>query len=77
LLVSLQQRPILNLGPYGQTLTPGVNFVPWGEVIPWDEIICSPLHSSKQQRVFTSVNKGDKFNPWWTSSLKFLRMQNF
>jgi hypothetical protein len=33
--------------PQGWILSPG------GEVIPWGEILCSPLHFSKQWRVFT------------------------
>jgi hypothetical protein len=56
LLNCFSQSPILNftprgkLWPQGQSCPPGLNFVPWG-LSPGGQIICSPLHSSKQQSV--------------------------
>jgi hypothetical protein len=55
--VGSKQRPILNFAPRGklETLTPGAKLYPRGEfcplglkLSPGDEILCSPLHSSKQ-----------------------------
>jgi hypothetical protein len=37
-----------NLDPWGEVVPQRWILFPWGEFIPWGEIICSPLHSSKQ-----------------------------
>jgi hypothetical protein len=53
-------RPI-NFAPRGKLRLPGAKLSPRGEfyplgvaLSPGGEIICSPLHSSKQLRVFTT-----------------------
>jgi hypothetical protein len=37
-----------NFEPRGEFVPQGWILSPWGEVIPWGELLCSPLHSSKQ-----------------------------
>jgi hypothetical protein len=65
-------RPILNLAPRSKILTSGAKLPPRGEfcppgLSPRGGILCSSLHSSKQQSVHTwgwIFPLGNRFHPW-------------
>jgi hypothetical protein len=63
--------------PIGANFTPRGEFAPPGvKISPGGEILCLPLHSSQQQRVFTPGGErrgehsplGDNIDPWMSSS---------
>jgi hypothetical protein len=57
-----------NFDPRGEVSPQGAKLTPGVEVIPWGEILCLPLHSAKQYRVFVpGGEQRGEHSPWGTN----------